>query len=82
MILCDSVPLCYLYTMWFQKLCRQSGKLIHDVLKPLPVRREDAAEPRRETSAEPKVIARRTTTTVTTVEEVELHPPTSSKPPD
>ena len=68
--------------MWFQKLCRQSGKLVHDIVKPMPMRGEDAAEPRREGLAEPKLLARRTTTTVTTVEEVELHPPTSPQPPD
>ncbi len=42
---------------WFQKLCRQSGLLIHQIAK--PVEKPDGA---------PKVIVRRTTVT----EEVEL----------
>ena len=66
--------------MWFQKLCRGTGKLIHEVVKPLPVKPltpEQAPAP-----GDPKLIARRITTTVTTVEEVELHPPASPTPPE
>ena len=65
--------------MWFQKLCRESGSLIHAVLKPLP-RPENQAQPPVDPQAAPKVVARRTTTTVTVVEEVELHPPASPPP--
>ena len=54
---------------WFQRLCRQSGLLVHQIAKPVE-------RPR----AGPRVVVRRTTV----VEEVELpadHPPAHDAPP-